>query len=64
MKDVSRSLAFCGLLLATTLQAGCSEQITSQYTPKNMLVGAAIGLLIAVIAGLLSKKKDKDKDKE
>ena len=48
-----------GLLGIATLLAGCGlwENIKESYTWENMLIGAGIGLLLAVFGGISAKKK-------
>lgn len=40
---------------------GCSQEIRSRYTLKNMLIGAAIGLGVAILVKLFGGKGKSDK---
>ena len=44
------SLLYLPLLFFTI---GCSQEMRSNYTPKNMLIGACIGLGIGILARLI-----------
>ena len=54
-------------LLILLFFTGCDSEITKRYTPKNMLIGAALGvgvmLFLSVIGSVFGKgKKDDKKD--
>ncbi len=66
MSDNARKIASYSALLVVVLTvipflAGCSEKMRSQYTLKNMLIGAGIGIVVTFIAGLAHGKNGDDK---
>jgi hypothetical protein len=36
------------------IMIGCSQEIRSRYTLKNILIGAAIGLAVGILAKLIA----------
>ena len=61
MRNIARILVRVLSFAPLIFIIGCSQEMRSRYTPKNMLIGAAIGFGVALIACIIGgggKKKD------